>query len=145
MAFVWSILLTTAVMMLCTLLHYEVVSRLDRFARVIEWPTHAVLVGVLAALTLTHVVEIGIYAASYGLADMIRIGGLRGSAALSTAEYFIFAAETYSSLGSADVVPQGEIRLMASLSPLNGILMLAWSASFLFSLVERWRAPRAER
>jgi hypothetical protein len=140
-----SIVLTAIVVLLCTLLHYEAISRLDTFARTRRWPNHAILVCVLIALLLIHAAEIGLFAGVYVIADSIGIGGLRSESLLTPTEYFIFAAETYSSLGSTDVTPEGEIRLMSSLSSLVGILLLAWSASFLFSLVERWRAPPPSR
>lgn len=139
MALIWSIVLTVIVVLTCTVFHYEAISRLDRFARARSWANHATLVCVLSLLMLIHVLEIVLYAGAYGFADVIGIGGLRGPSGLTPAEYFIFAAETYSSLGSTDVTPEGEIRLMSSLSSLFGILSLTWSASFLFSLVERWR------
>ncbi|GAM99823.1 hypothetical protein U91I_03478 [alpha proteobacterium U9-1i] len=139
MALIWSIVLTVIVVLACTIFHYEAISRLDRFARARSWANHATLVCVLSLLMLIHVLEIVLYAGAYGFADVIGIGGLRGPSELTPAEYFIFAAETYSSLGSTDVTPEGEIRLMSSLSSLFGILSLTWSASFLFSLVERWR------
>ena len=31
------------------------------------------------------------------------------------------------------------MRLIGSIAPLNGLLLLAWSGAFLFSLVEDWR------
>lgn len=139
MALIWSIVLTVIVVLACTIFHYEAISRLDGFARARTWANHATLVCVLSLLMLIHVLEILLYAGAYGLAEVIGIGGLRGPNELTPAEYFIFAAETYSSLGSTDVTPEGEIRLMSSLSSLFGILSLTWSASFLFSLVERWR------
>ena len=143
MALIWSILLTALVVLTCTAFHYEAISRLDSFARRRRWANHSTLVCVLGLLMVIHALEIALYASVYGLADIIGIGGLRGSSELTPTEYFIFAAETYSSLGSTDVTPQGEIRLMSSLSSLFGILSLAWSASFLFSLVERWRTSDA--
>lgn len=140
MALALAIFLTTAAVLLCTAFHYEAISRLDTFARQRNWSNHAVLVSVLIALMVIHGLEISLFACAYGAAEQLGIGGLRSDEALSAAEYFVFAAETYSSLGSTDVTPAGEIRLMSSLSSLVGILLLAWSASFLFSLVERWRA-----
>ena len=44
------------------------------------------------------------------------------------------SAETYSSLGYGDIYPLGDIRLLASITPLIGILLLGWSGAFLFSL-----------
>lgn len=43
--------------------------------------------------------------------------------------------ETYSALGYGDLFPLGYLRLIASVSPLNGSLLLAWSGSFLFLLI----------
>lgn len=129
MALIWSIVLTVIVVLACTIFHYEAISRF--FARARSWANHATLVCVLSLLMLIHVLEIVLYAGAYGFADVIGIGGLRGPSELTPAEYFIFAAETSSSLGSTDVTPEGEIRLMSSLSSLFGILSLTWSASFL--------------
>jgi uncharacterized membrane protein len=72
-----SIVLTAIVVLLCTLLHYEAISRLDTFARTRRWPNHAILVCVLIALLLIHAAEIGLFAGVYVIADSIGIGGLR--------------------------------------------------------------------
>lgn len=47
-----------------------------------------------------------------------------------------YASETYSALGYGDILPAGYLRLIASVSPLNGSLLLAWSGSFLFLLIQ---------
>ena len=49
-----------------------------------------------------------------------------GKAFPSTMDYFYYAAEAYASLGYNNVIP-------------IGLLLLTWSGSFLFSLVEDWR------
>lgn len=54
-------------------------------------------------------------------------------------DFFYYAAEVYASLGYGDAYPTGEMRLIGSIAPLNGLLLLAWSGAFLFSLVEDWR------
>lgn len=50
-------------------------------------------------------------------------------------DYFYYAAETYSSLGYGDIYPLGTIRLLASITPVIGLLLMGWSSAFLFSLV----------
>jgi hypothetical protein len=57
---------------------------------------------------------------------------------------FYYTVETYSSLGAGDVIPVGEIRLIASAASLNGILLLAWSGAFLFAVTEGRRPPDDE-
>jgi len=60
-------------------------------------------------------------------------------------DYFYFAAETYSTLGYGDVVPTAQLRLIASIEPLNGLMLLAWSGSFLFILIQEVTSKVNER
>ena len=77
-----------------------------------------------------------VYAAA---TQILGVGGFAGGRTMSPFSYFYFAAETYSSLGYGDISPVGALRLIASIGPLNGILLLAWSGSFLFALVQQSR------
>lgn len=52
---------------------------------------------------------------------------------------FIIRWKPNFSLGAGDVIPVGEIRLIASAASLNGILLLAWSGAFLFAVTEGGR------
>lgn len=65
---------------------------------------------ILLALVTAPIIEIALCAVVYALAVM---------------DYFCCAAETCFSLGHGDIFPLGELRLIASISPLNGILLLA--------------------
>lgn len=49
-----------------------------------------------------------------------------------------FSAETYTSLGYGDVVPGGALRLLAGMEALNGLLLIGWSASFIYIAMERF-------
>jgi hypothetical protein len=46
-------------------------------------------------------------------------------------------------LGYGDVLPHGDLRLLAGLEALNGILLIGWTASYTFLSMERFwpRAP----
>ena len=63
--------------------------------------------------------------------------GTLGGAGSSLADEAYFSAETYTSLGFGDVVPNGSLRLLAGIEALNGLLMIGWSASFLFIEMQR--------
>lgn len=130
---------TLVMLALTTALHYEGLKLLatsGRGPRSRPGPIFAV-----TALVALHLAEIGLYAAAYAAGiQMLGLGALRGAAPASGLDYFYFAAETYSTLGYGDVVPTGALRLVASVEPLNGLLLLAWSGAFLFrSLEERDR------
>lgn len=120
--------------------HYEAIRALDRFARRAERPYPTLLV-VISCLVGLHLLEIGAYALLFVLSvGPLGLGAFQGAAPASPMDYFYYAAEAYASLGYGDVYPTGALRLIASIAPLNGILLLTWSGSFLFSLVEDWRS-----
>ena len=41
-------------------------------------------------------------------------------------------------LGFGDIYPVGDLRLIASVEALNGLLMLGWSASFIYLAMEKF-------
>ena len=119
-----------------TSFHYEALRWLAARARKRQANRRSVP-ATLFLLVLAHIVEIGAYAVAYWAAAVpLHIGSFGGREALHALDYFYYAAETYSSLGYGDIFPVGEMRLIASIGPLNGILLLAWSGSFLFALVQ---------
>lgn len=124
-----------AMLALTTSLHFEGLKLLARpriGSRSRPGPVFAITV-----LVALHLVEIGLYAAAYAAGiHVLDLGSLRGVAHTSGLDYFYFAAETYSTLGYGDVVPMGALRLVASVEPLNGLLLLAWSGAFLFRLLD---------
>ena len=94
------------------------------------------VVAFLVALVAVHLLQIGLYAGAYALgAQLLSLGRLGGPSG-NALDYFYFAAETYSTLGYGDIVPVGALRLIASVESLNGLLLLAWSGSFLFGVMD---------
>jgi len=104
------------------------------------------LVYAISALVALHLAEIGLYAVAYAAGiGPLELGALSGTTPGSALDLFYFAAETYSTVGYGDVVPIGALRLLASVEPLNGLLLLAWSGAFLFRLLEEREDERSER
>ena len=121
--------LTLAMLAVTTAIHYE-------GFKLLVGRQHGPVLAITALVTL-HLTEIALYALAYGAAvAWLDLGELRGAMSASALDYFYFAAETYSTVGYGDVVPTGALRLLASVEPLNGLLLLAWSGAFLFRLVE---------
>jgi len=122
-----------------TLLHFEVLSVLTNWLARVRWPGRLrVLVAVIGCLA-GHALEIVLYALAYRALAKIGLGTLSG-AHPSFAEAAYFSAETYTSLGFGDVVPDGSLRLLAGIEALNGLLLIGWSASFLFIEMQRhWK------
>jgi hypothetical protein len=62
------------------------------------------------------------------------VGNHNGS--LMDSVYFSFT--TYSSLGFGDVEPIGDIRFLVGLEALTGLVLIAWTASFMYLEMSRY-------
>ena len=54
--------------------------------------------------------------------------------------YWIFT--TYSTLGFGDIEPTGHIRFLTGLESLTGLVLITWSASFLFLEMQKYWPKR---
>jgi hypothetical protein len=139
-------LLSLALVIVCVLLHYEVLRKLsDVLARLRSLHRVRVLVLILGLLA-THIIEVWVYAAAFGLVD--GRSGLGNLSHISNApvsdwlDYVYFSFVTYTTVGYGDFVPIGPIRFIAAMEALNGWVLLGWSASFTYLEMQRfWREP----
>ena len=122
-----------------TVFHYEVLGGLNSRLPSLPIPKRAKILVVIVAAFLAHALEIAIYgAALYVLDNYLGAGKLVGAVGDSLLNYGYFSAETYTSLGFGDVTPVGHIRMLAGVEALNGLLLIAWSASFAYLSMERF-------
>lgn len=124
---------------LTTGIHYEVLRGLSAGLPILRIPSRAKLVVVVLAAFFAHAAEILLYAlAVFALIRYAHLGmlGEPGRFSLNAALYF--SAETYTSLGYGDVIPVGELRLLAGVEALNGLLLIGWSASYTYIAMERF-------
>ena len=100
-----------------------------------------VIIGVLAA----HMIEAGVYAIAFWLgAEVFKFGHFVGHVPSDPFQYYYFALETYTTQSVGDLYPVSGLRVLASLEPLVGLILIGWSTSLTFFLMRRyWRAtPR---
>jgi hypothetical protein len=99
----------------------------------------AKLLVVIFAAFVSHLTHIALYAAGFFLlAHLLLAGAVAGVASGSFASYIYFSAETYTSVGFGDLVPLGATRLLAGAEALNGLLLIGWSASYIYLAMERF-------
>lgn len=134
-----------ALIALATVVHYEVLSALSRWLPGLPMRSRAKLLVVVFLVFLAHVAEIALYGAGfYLLANTFGLGGFNGQAGTTLSNCLYFSAETYSSLGFGDLTPSGPIRLLAGIEALNGLLLIGWSASYIYISMERfWPGERS--
>ena len=99
---------------------------------------HTRVLSIVSLLFVTHLLQIGLFAGGFWVAAAwFGIGGFDGSVMAHPLDYLYFSAVMYTSLGIGDIVPIGHLRFLAGVEALNGLLLIAWSASFLFATMNR--------
>ncbi len=87
----------------------------------------------VGSLFVTHFVEVAIFATGlFVAAEVFDLGSLQGIHEINWRIYMYFSIETYTSLGFGDIYPTGELRMLAGFEVLTGLLLIGWSASFVF-------------
>ena len=128
-----------ALLAITTFVHYETLRALTFGLARLRMPARAKLMIIIFVTFFAHAFEIFLYAvALYVLSGHLGLGTLGGESNPSLSVSLYVSAETYTSLGYGDVVPAGELRLLAGTETLNGLLLIGWSASYIFIAMERF-------
>ena len=128
-----------------TLIHYEVLRGLHVGLPKLRIRVQSKLVVAILVAFVAHAVEIVLYGiALFVLIRYAGAGDLGGHRDASFLDCLYFSAETYTSLGLGDVASKGPVRFLAGAAALNGLLLIAWTASFLYLAMERFWATGAQ-
>lgn len=127
---------------LTTVIHYEVLRGLSSVLPQLRIASRAKLILVIFATFFAHASEMLLYGlTAYSLATFAHVGATTGHGPPVLSQYLYFSAETYTSLGFGDILPGGPLRLLAGVETLNGLLLIGWSASYIYLAMERfWEA-----
>jgi hypothetical protein len=132
-----TIFLTVSILIATTAIHFESLRGLWRTVASRGGNRRVRMLVALPAIIFVHFIEIGLYAGVYALAiGPLQLGHFTPLRPVHGLDLLYYASETYSALGYGDILPVGYLRLIASVTPLNGSLLLAWSGSFLFLLIQ---------
>jgi Ion channel len=128
---------------LTVLTHYECLRLISHFISGGDGiPRHKLLIVIFGALA-AHIFEIAIFGGGYWLSDVaLHVGNFAGIHVLHAADYFYFSAEAYTSLGIGNLYPVGNLRLLAGMETLNGLLLIGWSTSYTFLAMTRYWDPK---
>ena len=134
-------LINTAVVTVTMVIHYEALfwlsKKLPKLCQI--RPRLQVLVGVLCVFVV-HVIEIWLFALAFYFSSMIEgmgklTGNLSEGGGLLDCVYFSFV--TFTTVGYGDVIAEGRLRYLGGIESLTGIVLITWSASFLFVEMQR--------
>jgi hypothetical protein len=91
-----------------------------------------IVLGVFGAL-VAHIIEIWLFAAVYYLMHHAEgWGQLDGAFSGSFMDCVYFSFTTFTTLGFGDIAPLGDIRYLTGTESLTGLVLITWSASFLY-------------
>jgi Ion channel len=133
----------SSIIALAVIVHYEFLYRLSvTVQRIRVQPRLRIVLGVLGAL-VAHTLEICLFAVGYYVMDNIsEWGDLTGSFNGQIADYAYFSFTCYTTLGFGDIEPTGELRFLAGLEALTGLVLITWTASFLYYEMQRYWSIR---
>lgn len=145
--FISASVIASLMILLTCLITYEVMRLIWKKIPQFNMSPHFRVLAIIMPVFLVHIVNIWLYAGMYMLLDG-RLGGLTYVVAddfvaeSELVKYLYYSAITYSSLGFGDVVPYGDIQMITGAQVLNGLILIAWTASFTYLAMEKfWDLP----
>ncbi len=139
----------TLLMILTVFIHYEGFVLITRFLnRVERTPKRIHIMLVIFGALILHILEIWLYAGGYYImAEWFQLGAIQALPDIPMNEgsklyYVYFSAITYTSLGFGDLLPTGALRMVAGAQALNGLIMIAWTASYTYLVMPKFLKPK---
>lgn len=138
---IFTYLINSVLVASVVLIHYEALNLLTLVTpRLPIKHRLRVLFGVFGAL-FAHVVEIWVFA--FGYYYMVldgRFGRLEGHPNIGLMDCSYFSFVSYTSLGFGDIIAKGDMRFVAGLEALTGLVLITWTASFMFiEMQKQWK------
>ncbi|SDU36646.1 ion channel [Halopseudomonas salegens] len=137
--------LTTLVVVAVTVVfHYEVIQLLDRWCTRKERQPHIAfknrptILAVMFTLLLAHVFEIWLFGLAFWLLlQEGQHGAIVGYSDINLLDCVYFSAATYTTVGWGEMYATGNIRFLAGTEALLGFMIITWSASFGYLIMQR--------
>ena len=135
------LLIAVILMLLAVSIHLGAMRAL--YATMLRWSKlsyHRVGILIVVAI-IAHLIEISVFA--IGLCILVSSGAhgqLDGVYQPGFTDNFYYSAITYTALGFGDITPTDGLRLFTAIEALTGLVLIAWTASALFPVMQQfWR------
>jgi len=139
-------LINTLIVGLVVITHYECLRQLAlHIPKLGGNHRHKIILGVFGCLT-AHAIEVWLFAiAFYFMHHLDNWGYLTGNISGNIWDMAYFSFSVYTTLGFGDIEPNGALRYLTGIEALTGLVLIAWSASFLyFEMQTHWAIPKNE-
>jgi len=136
-------LINSLLVALAVIVHYEFLYRVTLYVPKMKIRhRYRIVFGVFGALT-AHAIEIWIFAIAYFV--MNHTGGwgrLSGNFNGSLLDCSYFSFTVFTTLGFGDIEPLGHLRYLTGIESLTGLVLITWTASFLFFEMQKYWSSR---
>ncbi len=150
MAFLLTMAVAAVLVVACILIHYEIM-RLTAdllLPRLTIVPKRAHVVAGICACFVAHTLEVWLFGGVYYLLAIETDSGFADEARRRFLDYLYFSTETYTSLGFGEArLLTDDLRLLAGIEAMVGLVLLAWTASFNYFMFQHYwvEHPRRQR
>ena len=140
------LLLTALIVLVAVLIYAKSLYFLTSFVPGLPGGSRLKVIVSVFVVILAHVLEVFIFAASYYFFIVDgNFGSLQGSFDGSFLDSVYFSFITYTSLGIGDIIPYGNLRFLVGLEALSGLVLITWSASFLYIEMQKFWKIRTNK
>ena len=132
-------LVNSAVAAIAVMIHYEFLYQLTALMPKMNiFHRLRIVFGVFGAL-IAHMVEVWLFAlAYYYMNHSKQWGSLEGNFDGSLLDCVYFSFTTFTTLGFGDIEPTGDLRYLTGVESLTGLVLITWTASFLYLEMRRY-------
>ena len=132
-------LVNSAIVAIAVIIHYEILYHLTTLMpKMTLLHRLRIVFGVFGAL-IAHTVEVWIFAFAYYLMHHAEgWGQLSGNFNGSLMDCGYFSFTTFTTLGFGDIEPAGNLRYLTGVESLTGLVLITWTASFLYLEMRRY-------
>ena len=128
-----TLIVTALLVALSVLIHFEALRRLAAFMLSSHGRFRMSLLVCMLGAMVAHVIEIWVFGLGYCfLTESGQFGSLEGGFTHSLADCGYYSFVTYTTLGFGDLIPKGHIRFLTGMEALTGLLLITWTASFMY-------------
>ncbi|MEQ9547840.1 MAG: potassium channel family protein [Marinobacter sp.] len=131
------------IVVVVVVIHNEVLTRLSSLLSGMRQSYHFRLITGVLGILAAHTVQVWIFAtAFYFMHHADAWGELTGNFNGSLLDCVYFSFTTFTTLGYGDIEALGILRFLTGIESLTGLVLITWSASFLFVEMQRYWPTR---
>ncbi|WP_299018129.1 potassium channel family protein [uncultured Photobacterium sp.] len=132
-------LVNSSIAVIAVIIHYEFLYHLTTIIpKMTIFHRFRIVFGVFGAL-VAHTVEVWIFSfAYYWMHHHEGWGHLSGNFDGSLLDCAYFSFTTFTTLGFGDIEPTGNLRYLTGIESLTGLVLITWTASFLYLEMRRY-------